>query len=130
MLGNPQGALECYEKALKINPNDPKSWCGKGVALDMLGNPQGALECFDKALEINPNYFPAWSGKGVALGTLGKYQEAITCYDKALGIDPTWEGAKILRQKAIKFLRKAHEETRKEVSPKVKKNAKKKPKRR
>jgi len=70
--GKYQEALECFEKAIEINPKEEIAWYNKGVALTNLGKHQEALECFEKAIEINPNYEKAWYNKGVALTNLGK----------------------------------------------------------
>lgn len=43
-------AIECYDKALRIYPNNPSIWCGKGKLLQKMGKRAKAVECFDKAL--------------------------------------------------------------------------------
>jgi tetratricopeptide (TPR) repeat protein len=87
-------AIQCYDKALEIEPNDSKAWNNKGTALGQLGNYEEAIKCFDKALEMEPNYAKAWDNKGTAFEKLGNYEEAIQCYDKAIEIQPndsdTW----------------------------------------
>ena len=83
-----QEAIEWYDKALAINPNDVYALYSKGGALHGLGRYQEAIEWYDKALAINPSYEDALGGKGGALHGLGRYQEAIVWYDKALAIDP------------------------------------------
>ncbi len=85
-LGKLPEAIECYDKALVINPRSDLAWGNKGVALGILGRYQDAIRCFDKALEINPDL--VWDSKGLALYNLGKLPEAIECYDKALVINP------------------------------------------
>jgi len=85
-------AIECYGRALEINPNYAKVWYNKGNALSKLGRHKEAIECYDRVLEINPN-FAAWYNKGVALGELRRYEEAIECYDKALEINPNFAEA-------------------------------------
>jgi coenzyme F420-reducing hydrogenase delta subunit-like protein len=87
-LGKSQESIECYNKALVINPRYIEVWNNKGNALISLGKLQQAIECFDSALVINPRYFEAWNGKGNALYALRKFQEAIESYDKALVINP------------------------------------------
>ncbi|MGB8934325.1 MAG: tetratricopeptide repeat protein [Candidatus Nitrosopolaris sp.] len=55
-LGNYTGAIEYYDKALTIQPNDSYALDNKGLAFDNLGNHTGAIEYYDKALTINPKY--------------------------------------------------------------------------
>ena len=58
--GRHQEALDCYNKALEINPKLPQSWNGKGNTLSgAFGSHQEALEACDKALEIDPKYSSA-----------------------------------------------------------------------
>ncbi|TSA18290.1 MAG: tetratricopeptide repeat protein [Nitrosopumilales archaeon] len=52
--GKYEEALDCFEKILLSNPNDPNIWNKKGVALRSLGRYDEAIESFNKALEITP----------------------------------------------------------------------------
>ncbi len=47
-------ALDFYEKAFIINPNDPDLWNKKGIALRSLGRYDEAVECFNQSLKISP----------------------------------------------------------------------------
>jgi tetratricopeptide (TPR) repeat protein len=82
-LGKYEEAIECYGKALKIDPNHADAWCNKGNALDKLGKYEGAIECCDKALKINPNFAGAWYNKGWTLDELGRHKEAQECFERA-----------------------------------------------
>ena len=57
-------ALECYDKALKIKPDDARIWNNKGVDLVELKRYEEALECYDKALKIKPDDSEIWNNKG------------------------------------------------------------------
>jgi len=92
-LGRHREAIECYDKALDINPGYADAWYNKGLALYDLGRRGEAIECFDKALGINPRHVAAWSSKGVAFDELGKYREVIECCDEALDINPKFADA-------------------------------------
>ncbi len=92
-LGKYEEAIECFDKAIELNPNFAPAWNNKGVALAKLGKYEEAIKCYDKALEIDPNYYYAWNNKGVALAKLGRYEEAIKCYEKAIQINPNYVDA-------------------------------------
>jgi len=49
-----QEAIQCYDKALKIDPKDAAAWFLKGAVLNKLNRYQEALQCCDRALEIDP----------------------------------------------------------------------------
>ena len=52
--GKYEEALDCFEKILLSNPNDPDIWNKKGVTLRSLGRYDEAIESFNKSLEISP----------------------------------------------------------------------------
>jgi tetratricopeptide (TPR) repeat protein len=45
VVGEDKAALECYEKALKINPSSMEALLGKGKALYKLGRAKEAIVC-------------------------------------------------------------------------------------
>ncbi|MGQ0795002.1 MAG: tetratricopeptide repeat protein [Nitrosopumilaceae archaeon] len=47
-------ALNLFEKALELYPDDNRLWNQKGVALRSLGRYNEAIECFNKSLELVP----------------------------------------------------------------------------
>jgi tetratricopeptide (TPR) repeat protein len=77
-------AVDCFSKALELDPKDSVSHNNKGSLLQDLYKPKEALECFNRALEINPKYPKAHTGKGTALKNLGKYKESIISHDMAI----------------------------------------------
>lgn len=48
-------AMECYDKAIQIAPNDFTAYCNKAVALSSLGRKNEAIEYCDEAIQINLN---------------------------------------------------------------------------
>ncbi len=48
-------ALECYDKALAIDPQNSNVLSNKGLSLHNQGKFAEALECYDKALTIDPH---------------------------------------------------------------------------
>lgn len=87
-LGRHAGAINCYNKALEIDPRHVYAWYNKGVSFHRLGRYAEAIECYDKAFEIDPRDVHAWYNKGVSLNHLDHHQETIECYDTALEIVP------------------------------------------
>ena len=87
-LGKYDEAIECYDKAIKIDPDNSVVWNNKGLALNSLGKYDEAIECYDKAIKIDPDDADLWNNKGLALNSLGNVIAAITSYDKAIKIDP------------------------------------------
>ena len=91
-------SVSSFEKVIEIDPQDPRGYYGKGVALMPL-NYSESIAFFNKAIEIDPNFVLALNAKGNALKNLNLYEEAIYSYDKALEIDP--ENKMIKRHKEM-----------------------------
>ncbi|MDD2440009.1 MAG: tetratricopeptide repeat protein [Methanosarcinaceae archaeon] len=77
-------ALEAFERALKINPEDSRAWYYKGNTLSYLNRPEEALLAFEKALRLEPAYSQALYCKGLALGYLNRPAEALKALEKVL----------------------------------------------
>jgi tetratricopeptide (TPR) repeat protein len=86
-------AIELYDAALAIQPDDHKALNNKGVALVNLGRYEEAIAAYDAALAIQPDDHKALYNKGSALGKLGRYEEAIAAFDAALAIKPDYHAA-------------------------------------
>jgi tetratricopeptide (TPR) repeat protein len=86
-----QEAIECYKRAVSIDPNYADAWGNMGVSYGLMGNHQQALECFEKALGIHPEDAQWLHMKAVALQKLGKVQEAFEAYAKAERLDPRFK---------------------------------------
>ena len=99
--GKHQLALEAYDAALKINPNDSETLINKGATLIDLNNYTLALEALDKAIRISSHIPEAWSNKGVVLQALNRFDEAITHFNKALSLNPVinWVHGDLLHAK-------------------------------
>ena len=77
----PAIAIDCYDKAIKLDPKDDIAWYNKGCSSHNLGRYEEALTCYDKAIELDPKSVYAWNNKGCSLSSLGRYEEALTCDD-------------------------------------------------
>ncbi len=81
-------AIECYDRAMELDANNPEAWFDKGCALGKQKRYDEAIEWYDKAMEMKPDYAFGLNNKGNALDNLGRPGEAIEWYDKALEIEP------------------------------------------
>ena len=62
-LGRDEEALQAYDKAIELNPDDSDSWHRKSIELDKLGRYEEARQAYDQAIELNPNDFDTWLSK-------------------------------------------------------------------
>ena len=86
-------AIEVYERALVIQPNNPDVNNNFGNALRRSGDLLGSLDKFDVALNNREKFFDAHLNKGHALFDLAKLDSAIASYRMALKINPHSEEA-------------------------------------
>ena len=65
-------AINCFDKALKINPSYARAWNNKGIVLAKLGKYNEAITYYDRALDINPSNELALKKKKIAIEILIK----------------------------------------------------------
>jgi tetratricopeptide (TPR) repeat protein len=85
--------MDCYEKAIEINPNYSRSHNNLGVIFQNFGYYQKGVDCYKKAIEIDPNFIDAHYNLGGAFKKLDEYQKAMNCYKKAIKINPNYADA-------------------------------------
>ncbi len=87
-LGDYQGAIADFNKAIAINPQLAAAYNNRGVAKGGSGDYQGAIADYNKAIAINPQYADAYNNRGIAKSNLKDYQGAIADFNKAIEINP------------------------------------------
>lgn len=70
-------ALECYQKAIELNPRDPSSRNALGFTYLQGGRPREAIPPLQKALELFPDYDTAVYNLGLAYFGSGDYEKAL-----------------------------------------------------
>lgn len=83
-------AIECFQRALAIDPNNAETLHKFGVVLSSLEKRAEAIECFQRALAIDPNNAETHHNLGVAFQVLERKAEAVECYQKALALKPEY----------------------------------------
>ena|GEM_PF-1873600 len=46
-------SIECFKKAIELDPEYASPYVGLGAAYDLAGNSDGAIYCWEKAMEVN-----------------------------------------------------------------------------
>jgi tetratricopeptide (TPR) repeat protein len=86
--GRTTEALEQFDAALRIEPDDVQTLVRQGNVLIGLRRYGPALASFDRVLEIAPLVLDALCNRGSALRALKRHREALETYDRALVVDP------------------------------------------
>lgn len=82
-------ALDAYNHAIEIEPNNEYSWYNKGEVLENLMEYDDAIEAYTKVTDINPNNADAWFSQGFLDCCEYKvYSSAINTFNQALKILP------------------------------------------
>jgi tetratricopeptide (TPR) repeat protein/2-polyprenyl-3-methyl-5-hydroxy-6-metoxy-1,4-benzoquinol methylase len=88
-------AVESYNKAIEIKPENPDAYCNLGQALSARGDLEMAVSCYEKALEFDPSHYTTWHSLGFELHKKREFEASLNCYIKALEIQPDFEAAYI-----------------------------------
>ncbi len=81
-------AIEIYEKALKLNPNDIDTYNDLGLAYHYTGQSATAIERLRKGTEVMPSYQRIWLSLGYILLSSDRKDEARPVLKKAMELAP------------------------------------------
>ncbi len=86
-LGQYARAIQDYDEAIRLNPNDDKAFYNRGGAYYGLRQYARAIQDYDEAIRLTNDAY-AFSNRGNAYGNLGQYARAIRDYDEAIRLKP------------------------------------------
>lgn len=86
--GEIAGAMDCFRRALAIQPQNAGSLFNLGNAFAKLGNWDEAINYYQHALEVAPPQADLLANLGVALEAKKQFPEAATNFEAALKLDP------------------------------------------
>ena len=80
---------ENYAEAIRLNPENAKTYNNRGLAYGNLGQYERAIQDFDEAIRLDPQDAIAYNNRGVAYQNLGKQELADRDFAKAkeLGVE-------------------------------------------
>ena len=93
MVGKHEKSMECFERAIKLNPNSSTVLTNKGRALSMMKCSKEAIECFEQAISIRPDHDTALLNIGVILLHSDDRKGAIKYMGKVLAVNPDYRKA-------------------------------------
>jgi Flp pilus assembly protein TadD len=82
-------AIESYDGAIALDPNDARAFNNRGNALKGLARFGEALENFERAIALTPGRAELYSNRGNVLFDLERLEDAIESYDIAIKLKPT-----------------------------------------
>ncbi|KAL8429001.1 hypothetical protein Efla_006784 [Eimeria flavescens] len=94
MNGEPLEALECYQSASALAPDQLAYAYRRGVVLQQMGDREKAVLCFREVLKSDASYKPAIFNLGVCLAEEAATRpEALRLFESLLSLDPNNDNA-------------------------------------
>jgi serine/threonine protein kinase len=87
-LGDYDGAIAAYDRAISANPDRPEPWYKKGHACLELKRYEEAKQCYEKVLELKPNHVRCLGDRGLLMFILKDYAQSFLSYERCLELDP------------------------------------------
>ena len=87
-LGEHRRAIEDYDEAIRLNPNNILAYKNRGSAYLDLSQYQRAVEEFDEAIRRDPSDYDGYARRGLAHVELGQPYRAIADYERAIKLNP------------------------------------------
>ena len=88
LKGDYKKAIDCYNRAIKIDPNLSVAYYNKALAYRKMGNIKEAIKNYSKAIALNPDDPDYYYNLGIAYRLNNEPQKAIHSYKKAIQLDP------------------------------------------
>lgn len=76
-------AVECFTKAISINPRDPELFQDRGVTFGQCGRPDLAVKDFSRAIALKPDFTRAYAARAYAYMIMNKGEAACRDLQKA-----------------------------------------------
>jgi len=103
--GNYELAIECYRRALELNPKDVNIIVDLGTCQHSLGQNLEAIENFKKALEYAPDHQIAKFNLGIVYYAAGEPDQAVEWWKRLLSENPPQD----LKQRTEAFIRQVED---------------------
>ena len=88
LAGDARGAVDEFERALRLSPTFARAHFSLGVAMGTSGELQQAIEHLSAAVKIDPAYVEARLRLADVLQQTGRVSEALLQYEQVMRIDP------------------------------------------
>jgi tetratricopeptide (TPR) repeat protein len=97
-------AIQDFNEAIHLNPNDEDAYEVRGLAFKMKGDQDHAVQDFSKAIQLKPAFEKAFYDRGNAYINMGDFDRAIQDLDEAIRLKPT--DAHALNNRGTAYTRK------------------------
>ncbi len=81
-------ALEAYNAAIALDPEQPEAYNSRGSTSMHLGQYEQAIADYSQAIALDATYVDAYYNRGLAYSETGAYDQAIADYSQAITLAP------------------------------------------
>ena len=92
-MGRLDEAVNSYQQAVKIAPDNPKTWCNLSAVWFERGDHPEAEKAARRSLELKADYARAWDNLASALSAMNRLPEAAEACQHAIHIQPALHSA-------------------------------------
>lgn len=86
--GNYDRAIQDFNEAIHLSPNDAYAYYGRGYAYKKKGDYDRAIQDFNEAIHLNPKLERAYYDRGSAYMDKDDYDRALQEFDEAIRLNP------------------------------------------
>ncbi len=97
-------ALEAYEEAVRLHPNDVVPKTGRAEVLKAMGRLDEALDAYNEVTHLHPNDVVPKNGRAEVLKAMGRLDEALDAYNEVAHLHPEDVFAKTGRAEVLKAM--------------------------
>jgi protein O-GlcNAc transferase len=97
-------AIDCYQKAIQLNPAFAGSYFHLGSVFEAMGHNEEAISFYKKAIQCDPHFVGSYNNAGNVYRKSGRLDDAIPYFQKAIEVNPQFWGSyynlgKVLQKK-------------------------------
>lgn len=85
---NYREAVDYFEKAVAIDPDDPKGFVNLGVAYSMLDEDEKSLQAFKRAVEADSSSVDGWRNLGITYQAMREFVLATEAFSRVVELAP------------------------------------------
>ncbi|MDX2228695.1 MAG: tetratricopeptide repeat protein [Leptolyngbyaceae cyanobacterium bins.349] len=85
--GQHQEAIQDFDQAIRLNPNDANAFINRGYANHQAGNLNAAIDDYNKAIELAPNSAQAFSNRSHVRFEQGRWDDAVKDATRAIELN-------------------------------------------
>ena len=107
--GQREEALQVFDKAVQLKPDDANLWRDLGNALGELGRTDEAILSFRHVLELDPQHWEAANQCGILLHRLSRLEESLSCLNLCDALRPNHVPTLQMRAACLSSLKRPEE---------------------